>query len=63
MYPRVSKLCSGQCTPFSLLRPEFNPCDRQWVYVIGYGGRPHGHMGFFWLHIHCFLELLKEYIL
>lgn len=41
----VSKKCSGQCTRLSTLRPEFDSCDRQWLYVTGYGGRPLGHVG------------------
>lgn len=37
---------------FSPLQPEFDPCDRQWLYVKGHDGRQLGFAGFlrvFWL--------------
>lgn len=37
------------CTHFSLLRPEFDPPDRQWLYETGYGGRPLVHVGSLWV--------------
>lgn len=40
----VKKRCAKH-TRILPLRSEYDPCDRQWLHVRGYGGRPLGTVG------------------
>lgn len=44
----MSEWRSGQFPCLSPLQPESDCVDRRWLYVIGYGGLPLGHVGSLW---------------
>lgn len=47
---RLLKSCKTSTQQIKILnRPEFDPYDWQWLYVIGYGGRTLEHMGSLWV--------------